>query len=140
MDNYPGKENIRKIVANKSYELWRFSKVLTKMDEFEERVIKNQISDGRKYEKFVCIEGKNNSGDTNSVLKLLYPSRELLPNFNQEDFNIELRVVEKVIKRDNLGKQMFEKDIDELENSELVKLKITESFSENMGVKEIWKK
>jgi len=79
-------------------------------------------------------------GDTNSVLKLLYPSRELLPNFNQEDFNIELRVVEKVIKRDNLGKQMFEKDIDELENSELVKLKITESFSENMGVKEIWKK
>ena len=134
-DNYPGKENIKEML------LRRFSRVLTRMDEYEERVIKNQIFDGKKYEKFVSIEGKNNSNDTNMVLKLLYPSRELMPKFNQENFNMELKVVENVIKRDNLKEQVFEKYICEIENNELASIiKISEIFSENKGEKRIWKK
>ena len=123
-----------------SYEKSRESKVTTKIGEYEEKVTKTQcVDENQNYYKSVNISGKNNSRDINQILNLLFPARKLLPDFNQEEFKIDLLILEEVLKRKGIKNQEFEKFIFQLvENKPKNIIRIEEKFYDEEGEKTIY--
>ncbi len=125
IDNYPGNETILKMVENEKYEPWKFSQVLMRVGDYYEKTVKNQTFDGKNYYKWIKINGVSNTPEIREVLSFLYPTRVLFPEFNKEDFSIDMKIKERVAERKGLESQVFEKIITDIE----INIKIVEEFS-----------
>jgi len=139
-DNYLGEGSIMKMVEKGKYESLKSSSVSTKIGDYEEETTKNQFFDGRNYYKFVNVRGEGSTPEINEALKLLYPGRELLSDFNRREFDIDLAVLERVIKRNGIRDQIFEKFILQLDESRnpIKVVDVIEEFLEDIGNKEMY--